>query len=65
MSTSTADIMNKGMQCLQENLGVVEAERFISIIIREKFDYTHWQQEHFDAMTPEQINAEVKQYVCR
>ncbi len=27
------------------------------------FDYTHWQQEHFDALTPEQINSEAKQYV--
>lgn len=63
MSTNTVEIMNKGMQCLLEKLGVVEAEKFISVIIREKFDYTHWQQEHFDALTPEQINSEAKQYV--
>ena len=62
MNTSTADIMNKGMQCLLEKLGVVETEKFISVIIREKFDYTQWQQEHFDALTPEQINTEAKKY---
>lgn len=63
MNTNTIDIMNKGMRCLQEKLGIVEAERFISIIIREQFDYTRWQQEYFDAMTQEQINNEAKQYI--
>lgn len=41
-----------------EKLGVAEAEQFISIIIRGKFDYTKWQQKHFDEMTPEQIDDE-------
>ncbi len=63
MSANTVDIMNRGMQCLLDKLGVVEAEQFISVIIRERFDYTKWQQEHFDALTPEQINAESEQYM--
>ncbi len=63
MSPNTVEIMNRGMECLLERMGVVEAEKFISIIIREKFDYTKWQQEHFDRMTPEQIDAEARQYV--
>ena len=62
MSTNTVEIMNKGMNCLLEKLGVVEAEQFISIIIREKFDYTKWQQEHFDELSPEQIDEEAKRY---
>ena len=28
MSPGTAEIMNRGMNCLLEHLGVVEAERF-------------------------------------
>jgi hypothetical protein len=63
MSSSTVEIMNKGMQCLLEKLGVVEAEKFISVIIKEQFDYTKWQQEYFDNMTPEEIDIAVKQYV--
>ena len=35
MSSNTIEIMNKGMNCLLEKLGVVDAEQFISIIIRE------------------------------
>jgi hypothetical protein len=29
---------------------------------REQFDYTQWQQEHFDKMTPTEIDMESKQY---
>lgn len=61
MSSHTAEIMNKGMNCLLEKLGVAEAEQFISII-REKFDYTKWQQIHFDEMAPEEIDDGAKQY---
>ena len=40
MGSNTIEIMNKRINCLLEKLGVAEAEQFISIIIREKFDYT-------------------------
>ena len=50
MNTETVAIMNEGMQCLTERMGVVRAEYFISLIIREKFDYTKWQRKYFDAM---------------
>lgn len=39
-------------------MGIVDAEHFISVIIREKFDYTKWQREYFDAKTAEEISAE-------
>ena len=48
MSPSTAEIMSRGMKCLMEQLGVVDAERFVATVIREKFDYTRWQREYFD-----------------
>ena len=40
MMNSTVEIMDKGINCLLENLGTMETERFISAIIRERFDYT-------------------------
>lgn len=52
MMESMTEIMNKGRKCLTQHLGSIEAEQFISIIIREKFDYTKWQREYFDAKTP-------------
>ncbi len=62
MMTSTAEIMNRGMKCLTEQMGIVEAEQFISIIIREKFDYTKWQRDYFDTKTPEEISAEASSF---
>lgn len=50
-------IMNKGINCLIENLGVLETEQFISVIMREKFDYTKWQQEHFDYISSESFQC--------
>jgi len=32
------------MRVLAENLGIVEAERFIALMLREPFDYTEWQR---------------------
>ncbi len=45
-----------------EQLGVVRAEQFVSTIIRERFDYTHWQREYFDSKTPEEIGREAEEY---
>lgn len=62
MAINTVEIMNRGMKCLTEQMGIVEAEQFISIIIREKFDYTKWQKNYFDVKTPEEISREASQF---
>ncbi len=62
MITSTAEIMNRGMECLTESLGAVDAERFISLIIRERFDYTKWQQTYFDEMSPGAFHQNALEY---
>ena len=43
MMTDT-EIRVKGLQVLVKFLGDVEAERFISLIQQEPFDYTKWRQ---------------------
>lgn len=43
MKTDT-DIRSDGMRALIQNLGSVEAERFITLINREHFDYTEWRK---------------------
>lgn len=62
MMESTAEIMSRGMKCLVEQMGIVEAERFISVVIREKFDYTKWQRDYFDEKTPADISKEASQF---
>ena len=54
-------LLRTGMQVLIEKLGTVEAERFISLLLREPFDYTKWRTENlFVGITVEEINAEAE-----
>ena len=39
-----AEIRTMGMQALIAALGLVEAERFIAALSRDKFDYTPWRR---------------------
>ena len=56
-------LRNKGMKILLKNLGQIEAERFISIIIREPFDYTEWQRELFNDLSVKELsNLAMKNY---
>jgi len=55
-------IMEKGMRSLVDSLGEVDAERFITKLIREPFDYTKWQRNLFDGMSIEEINNEAAEY---
>jgi len=48
-------LREKGMRILSENLGLLEAERFIALIIREPFDYTNWQQDLYEDMSLEEL----------
>ena len=51
-----SEIKVRGMQALIASLGEVEAERFISLMIREPFDYTSWQRELWPEKTVEQLS---------
>ena len=49
-------IRNDGMKVLLDNLGMIEAERFIMLIQKEPFDYTKWQEDLFENMSIEEIS---------
>ena len=55
-------IMERGMRSLVDNLGEVDAERFITRLIREPFDYTKWQRNLFEGMSIEEISKEAAEY---
>jgi len=59
---STASIMNDGINCLVERLGIIETEIFISQIIREPLDYTKWQREHYADMSVNELNRKAVEY---
>ena len=48
---SEAVIRSEGMKLLIKGLGRVDAERFITSIIKEPFDYTEWQSSLFEGMS--------------
>ena len=51
--------MNAGMQALISRLGNVDAEKFISLVLREPFDYTKWRRNNlFIGMSAEDISKE-------
>lgn len=55
---SDQEIKIKGMRVLSEQLGDVEAERFVALILRDQFDYTRWRQSHRDDASVEAISRE-------
>lgn len=40
-----AEIIHSGFESIFSTLGMVDAERFIMLIKRDKFDYTNWQKQ--------------------
>ena len=57
-------LRDEGMKVLINHLGRVEAERFISFIIREPFDYTEWQRDLFNTMSVKELSQlAMKNYV--
>jgi len=61
MRSNTA-LKDEGMRILANQLGLVEAERFIVLIRREAFDYTHWRQGIFKETPLETFLADAQEY---
>ncbi len=62
--TNDAILLDNGIKCLSESLGLVEAERFIALLIKEPFDYTQWRQDNLciDMSVKEISNAAAKNW---
>ncbi len=55
MSTD-AEIKTAGFRALVAALGDVEAEKFITLVRREPFDYTQWHRSLWPEKTVEEIS---------
>ncbi len=60
MKTDT-EIKLQGMEALIQSLGEVEAERFISLMGREPFDYTRWQRTPWALKTVAELSQQAMQ----
>ena len=57
MNTITdTEIKLQGLEALVSALGEVQAERFISLIMREPFDYTRWQEKLWTDRSVEELS---------
>jgi hypothetical protein len=52
------EIKQRGLGALLQALGEVDAERFITLLNRDPFDYTIWQRNLFENMDVKQISSE-------
>jgi len=52
-------IKSDGMRILAEKLGIIEAERFITLVLREPFDYTDWQRNLYGNMSVKELYNKV------
>jgi hypothetical protein len=61
MRTDT-ELRMDGLQALAEALGSVEAERFVTLMLREPFDYTQWQRNLWPDKTVEEISTAAMEF---
>lgn len=59
---SNTVLKDEGMRILAEQLGLVEAERFIALLRREPFDYTEWRQGLFKDVPLDQFLRDAQEY---
>ncbi|MCU0858644.1 MAG: hypothetical protein MUC65_09615 [Pontiellaceae bacterium] len=50
------EIKTRGLEALSRCLGLVDAERFICLLQRDRFDYTQWRQTLFAELSGEEIS---------
>lgn len=62
MRTDT-EISYDGFSVLFRHMDIVEAERFLTLVQREKFDYTQWRDNLLEELTLEEISARAMAYV--
>jgi len=52
---SDTQIRHEGFQALFANMDIIDAEKFIALINRDRFDYTKWREKLFEGMSVEEI----------
>jgi len=64
--TNSAALLDRGIRCLNNELGMLDAERFVALLIREPFDYTEWRKNNlFTGMSVDEIIDEADAFCKR
>ena len=56
-SETDSEIKVRGVETLIANMGLVEAERFISLMNRDGFDYTEWRRDLWKGETLREVSS--------
>ena len=56
-----AQLKCDAMSLLREKLGLVESERFLTLIQREQFDYTEWRRMRRTDSTVAELSSKARQ----
>lgn len=56
------EITYDGINALIDKLGIVEAEKFISIIGKDSFDYTEWRKRLWPDVTVRELSREAMDF---
>ena len=62
MSENNIALVSRCMDILCSQVGIVDTERFIYIMRSEAFDYTKWQRDHYDNISPNELDAAVDKF---
>lgn len=62
INTTDTELRLNGINALIAALGEVQTERFISLILREPFDYTEWQRKLWDEKSIEELSSQAMAY---
>lgn len=54
------ELRHDGMNILRAQLGLVESERFLTLIKRESFDYTQWRQDQWKNATVAELAEQAR-----
>ncbi|MCP4698234.1 MAG: hypothetical protein GY862_15480 [Gammaproteobacteria bacterium] len=56
------EIKVSALKILNQHLGMVETERFVTLIQREKFDYTKWRANLFTGLSGQEISKRAMEF---
>lgn len=54
-----------GMNLLSKGLGMVETEKFVSLITSEPFDYTNWRKMQFNELAFDELVNDIRNSVVK
>ena len=60
---NNAVLLDKGIKCLVDGLGMLESEQFIHVLLSQPFDYTEWRKGNLCVnMSVEEISEVADKY---